>query len=114
MLVVDLHEIRQKLKKQRTVLLARLKNQEMTDQVVEIANPDRTDLASRYRRQNRDKLLLTHAEQQLREIDSALERLESGSYGKCNQCGEPIHPERLLVMPAAALCIDCQTQEEQR
>jgi len=112
MLMVNLQEIRQKLVKQREVLLTRLKSQETTDQVGGIANPDRADLAHIYRQQNRDKLLLARAEQQLTEVEQALRRLEAGSYGECAQCGEPIQPERLEVMPTAALCIQCQQHEE--
>lgn len=43
----------------------------------------------------------------LAELDSALERVEHGSYGQCETCGRPIDPERLEVLPAARQCIDC-------
>ncbi|MFW0794981.1 TraR/DksA C4-type zinc finger protein [Gordonia sp. CPCC 205515] len=41
------------------------------------------------------------------EIDGALERLGHGNYGRCENCGKPIDPERLEVLPAARQCIDC-------
>ena len=41
-------------------------------------------------------------------IDSALERIESGSFGTCGGCGSQISPARLEALPWAALCIDCQ------
>ncbi|MCA1982426.1 TraR/DksA family transcriptional regulator [Nocardioides nematodiphilus] len=43
----------------------------------------------------------------LAEIDAALARLDAGSYGVCEQCGEPIAEARLEARPAARLCIAC-------
>jgi DnaK suppressor protein len=45
----------------------------------------------------------------LRQIDGALERMDDGSYGICQRCGQPINPERLEAFPYVAYCIDCQT-----
>jgi DnaK suppressor protein len=44
---------------------------------------------------------------QLRRIDEALRRLDDGSYGECQECGEEIHRGRLEFDPAVPLCIDC-------
>lgn len=44
----------------------------------------------------------------LRGIDSALERLESGHYGRCSDCGAEISAVRLRAMPFADRCRDCQ------
>jgi len=43
----------------------------------------------------------------LRDIESALERIEDESYGDCLECGEPIAQGRLEANPAARHCIDC-------
>ena len=43
----------------------------------------------------------------LNEIESALEKLDAGSYGLCEVCGGPIGEARLEAMPAARLCISC-------
>jgi DnaK suppressor protein len=45
---------------------------------------------------------------QLRMIDNALDRLDSGEYGVCQNCAEPIALKRLMAVPWAAYCIDCQ------
>ncbi|WP_421119624.1 TraR/DksA family transcriptional regulator [Aquihabitans daechungensis] len=42
------------------------------------------------------------------QLNAALERVDSGTYGICRQCYEPISPTRIDAVPAAALCIDCQ------
>ena len=39
----------------------------------------------------------------LHEVDSALERMAQGSYGLCQECHEPVEPDRLLARPASAL-----------
>lgn len=48
----------------------------------------------------------------LNEIDAALHRLDSGAYGICSACSEPIPSERLEAVPAAALCMPCQQRHE--
>ncbi|MBV9225596.1 MAG: TraR/DksA family transcriptional regulator [Acidobacteriaceae bacterium] len=45
---------------------------------------------------------------QLRQVRAALRRLREGSFGVCEHCEEPIHPKRLLAIPWAALCLQCQ------
>ena len=47
---------------------------------------------------------------QLRQIEDALERLQSREYGICAGCGSAIPPRRLLAIPWARLCVDCQEQ----
>ena len=48
------------------------------------------------------------AQQTLDEIDAALARIDTGSYGTCERCGEPIGEARLRAIPWARLCIDDQ------
>ena len=50
---------------------------------------------------------LADARKHLADLDSALERIEAGEYGRCEVCGEPIAAERLLARPAARTCINC-------
>ena len=40
-------------------------------------------------------------------IDRALAKLDEGSYGTCDSCGQPILPARLRVAPESTTCIDC-------
>lgn len=60
-------------------------------------------------RQNDEVLegLLREAEAGELAVRHALQRLETGQYGQCLGCGEPIHPQRLQAMPAADLCLGC-------
>ena len=41
------------------------------------------------------------------EVESAIRRLEDGSYGNCESCGEPIATARLEALPATRLCVTC-------
>ena len=49
---------------------------------------------------------------ELRGLDAAHERIESGDYGVCAECGRDIGFERLRATPTAVRCIDCQTRHE--
>lgn len=53
-------------------------------------------------------------QEELHEIDMALERLDNGSYGICIDCGKPISRERLEAIPWALRCIACQERWEAR
>jgi len=59
-----------------------------------------------------DYTLEENAEAVLEAINSALTRMEAGTYGRCQNCGQPISPERLEAIPWATRCIDCKRREE--
>jgi RNA polymerase-binding transcription factor DksA len=46
------------------------------------------------------------------ELRDALRRIDDGTYGVCTACEGFIHPERLLALPEASLCLECQTEFE--
>jgi DnaK suppressor protein len=56
-----------------------------------------------------DLVLSAQARGAVVEIDRALAKIESGSYGMCEQCGQPIPPARLQALPYAALCVACKS-----
>jgi DnaK suppressor protein len=51
--------------------------------------------------------LAHQARERIAEIDVALARLADGTYGSCEQCGQPIGAERLAARPATKLCVTC-------
>jgi RNA polymerase-binding protein DksA len=53
--------------------------------------------------------LTEQAKRHLEEVESALLRLDAGTYGRCEICGEPIPPDRLQARPTASACIRCAT-----
>ncbi|MHC4714223.1 MAG: TraR/DksA family transcriptional regulator [Planctomycetota bacterium] len=50
--------------------------------------------------------------QELRLIDTALENIEDGTYGICEDCGKAIEKPRLKALPYAVLCLKCKEAEE--
>jgi DnaK suppressor protein len=56
--------------------------------------------------------LLGPKRQELEAIEDALNRLESGEYGYCEVCGQPIEPRRLEIMPETPLCRNCMSHRE--
>jgi DnaK suppressor protein len=51
-------------------------------------------------------------EHELEAIETALARIEDGTFGACQRCGQPIGAERLEALPYVMLCIDCKRLEE--
>ncbi len=51
--------------------------------------------------------LSVEGKQELAQVNSALERLEKGTYGQCAKCREPIPLARLKAMPFAVTCMNC-------
>ncbi|HEX6122686.1 MAG TPA: TraR/DksA family transcriptional regulator [Ktedonobacterales bacterium] len=70
---------------------------------------DDADAVSDY---GRNQALVRNAQQVLAQVRAALERLDSGTYGKCERCGREIGARRLEALPYATLCIDCQEAVE--
>ena len=56
--------------------------------------------------------LLGPKRQELEAIEEALNRIEGGSYGYCEVCGQPIEPRRLEIMPETPLCRNCMSHRE--
>ena len=84
------------------------------DQVKETEepSPDPMDQASNYfdtdfllRLRDRERKLMV-------KIKEALERIENGTFGICEECGEKISEKRLRARPMATLCIDCKHEQE--
>ena len=45
------------------------------------------------------------------QLQRAIARLETGTYGICEHCGKRINPDRLAVLPDATLCVECAQKE---
>lgn len=74
--------------------------------VCDIASSDR-DMELRLRLSERER-------EKLREIEEALDRVEDGSFGICDKCGEKIPIGRLKAMPFTTVCVKCKSEEEKR
>ena len=76
---------------------------EVTDRKDEAAQRSLSDLGGVQEQRDLDEVV---------QVEAALQRLDSGSYGDCSDCGEPIPLQRLRVQPAAQRCAPCQAAFE--
>jgi len=58
--------------------------------------------------------LANNARHMLAQTERALARIENGSYGVCESCGQPIGKMRVMAYPRATLCLPCKQREERR
>jgi DnaK suppressor protein len=73
---------------------------------------DEGDRADSERTHEVSVLLSVRDKEKVLAIDEALERLDEGTYGVCEECGDKIGAGRLKAMPLAKLCIPCQSTLE--
>lgn len=78
------------------------------------AGDDQADIGAKtYEREH--ELALTHnARELLAQNEKALARIDAGTYGICDSCGEPVGKARLQAFPRATLCVACKQREERR
>ena len=50
----------------------------------------------------------------IKKVDDALTRIEEGSFGECDECGEDIELRRLEARPTATLCVGCKEEQERK
>jgi len=75
---------------------------------------DETDLAASEISQNLIFRLRDRERQLMAKIDEALERMDEGTFGICEDCEEPIEPKRLEARPVSTLCVACKEKLEHR
>jgi len=80
--------------------------EEETGELLSAADNHLADAATETYERELDEGLEEDARGQLRQIEKALERIESGEYGRCEICGKEIPVERLEAVPWTTLCID--------
>ncbi len=74
--------------------------------------PDPTDRASMESDRNFELRIRDRERRLISKIKDAIDRLEQGTYGICEECGEEISEERLEARPVTTLCIDCKKKQE--
>ena len=73
---------------------------------------DIVDQASSYTEKNVEMRAINRQIKLISKIDSALKRIKDGTYGFCEETGEPIGLKRLMARPVATLCITAQEKHE--
>ena len=77
-----------------------------------ISSPDVVDQASSYTEKNVEMRTVNRQIKLVSKIDAALKRLKDGTYGFCEETGDPIGLKRLIARPIATLCIAAQEKHE--
>jgi DnaK suppressor protein len=78
------------------------------------AGDDQADAGAKTFEREQEISLANNAREMLEQNLHALERLDDGSYGVCESCGNPIGKLRLQAAPRATLCVSCKTKQERR
>jgi RNA polymerase-binding protein DksA len=78
------------------------------------AGNDQADVGSNTFERDHEMSMAKNARQNLELVNAALTRIDVGSYGVCESCGEPIGKMRLQAFPRATLCMQCKQRQERR
>ena len=78
------------------------------------AGQDQADLGATSFERDHELTVLNHEREKVAQIDRALARIDDGTYGVCESCGNPIGKMRLMAFPRATLCMTCKQREERR
>ena len=77
-----------------------------------VSSADIVDQASSYTDKSVEMKALNRSRKLISKINSALQRIKNGTYGYCEETGEPIGLKRLIARPVAELCIAAQEKHE--
>ena len=107
-----IQEIKKKLIARRETLLAEAEEalNELPGQTV---FPDLGDQATAEIDRNFMLRLRGRERKLLKKIEDAIDRIDQGTFGICDKCGEEINIKRLEARPVTSMCIDCKTQQEE-
>jgi DnaK suppressor protein len=108
-----LRTMRQQLEGRRAEILQR-KSELVADMVDDV--PDRKgdtiDITTEEQIDDTRLRIETRFARELTAIDVTLSRLEDGTWGECDECGDDIAVKRMQALPMATLCVDCQEEAE--
>ncbi|MET7273371.1 TraR/DksA family transcriptional regulator [Streptomyces flaveolus] len=78
------------------------------------AGDDEADTGTKNITREHELALAANAREMLTQTERALERLDAGTYGLCENCGDPIGKARMQAFPRATLCVECKQKQERR
>jgi DnaK suppressor protein len=90
--------------------ITELQRERLTDS----AGDDQADTGTKTFEREQEISLANGMLERITQVERALERLDEGSYGWCERCGNAIPVERLAAFPSATLCVTCKQLEERR
>ncbi|MFI5566248.1 TraR/DksA C4-type zinc finger protein [Streptomyces sp. NPDC051740] len=78
------------------------------------AGDDDADTGTKNITREHELALAANAREMLTQSERALQRLDAGTYGLCENCGNPIGKARMRAFPRATLCVECKQKQERR
>ncbi|WP_405737882.1 TraR/DksA family transcriptional regulator [Streptomyces sp. NBC_00028] len=78
------------------------------------AGDDEADTGTKNITREHEMALAANAREMLEQTERALDRLDAGTYGLCENCGNPIGKARMQAFPRATLCVECKQKQERR
>jgi RNA polymerase-binding transcription factor DksA len=78
------------------------------------AGDDQADAGSKTFEREQEQSIAANRLDLLTQFEHAVERIDAGTYGFCESCGNPIPKARLMAFPAATLDVTCKQREERR
>jgi DnaK suppressor protein len=115
----ELEKVREELKSEIARLRAEITQAEsqiaerLRDAVGD-AGDDPADAGAKTFQREHELALTQNARELLESSERALAKMDDGTFGVCESCGEPIGKARLQAFPRAILCVTCQQREERR
>ena len=107
-LATEAAELRQEIDRAESDIALRLGD------AVGDAGDDQADVGAKAFEREHELALTHNARELLVQTERALDRIQAGTYGTCESCGEPIGKARLQAFPRATLCVTCKQREERR
>jgi DnaK suppressor protein len=116
---VELKKVRQELQAEIAGLTADISEAESAiaerlGDAVGDAGDDQADAGAKTFQREHELALTQNARELLELSERALARMDAGSFGVCDSCGQPIGKARLQAFPRATLCVTCKQREERR
>ncbi len=78
------------------------------------AGDDEADAGAKGFEREHEFAMTSNARHLLEQTERAVARIDAGTYGACESCGQPIGKARLMAFPRAVLCVTCKQREERR
>ncbi len=111
----QIEELRAMLVELREKLNALLKSSAKRSETVDLDAPiGRLTRMDAMQQQSMAKAERRRHELRLLQVNAALKTIDSGAYGNCKRCEEPIAPKRLRARPEAPFCLECASELERR
>lgn len=117
-MAMDLNSLRSRLEQERKQLTEELEQLNASNRSITMDRREGSPFGKREEEANgaadleKRVAFETHKRDTLAQVEQALQKLDNGTYGLCDNCGQPIDPARLEALPQATRCVNCKALHE--